>query len=58
MNAGSLSVIAHSIQQHGLTHAAQADHQNALGRPAGTHARDTDAHDFEEIVSAGKFGRR
>jgi len=54
-----LGVVAHAIQQHGLAHAAQPDHQHALGMPPGPDALDGDVDGAQEFVTAGKFrGRR
>jgi hypothetical protein len=55
--AKALGVIAHTIEQHGLADAAQADDQDAFRGQPQAHTLDGDTHCFSERITARKLGR-
>ena len=57
LNARSFRVITHAVQEHGLAHSPESDHQDALGGqptadPLGCHA-----NGFTELIAARQFRR-
>ena len=58
LDPAALRFIAHTIEQHGLPHAAQPDHQDALRRTPEPHALERDPDGLDQIVPAGEFGGR